>query len=157
MKQEKPIMQPYESPENYFRDFNARVMRKIEAEKRVKTEFSFSFRFSYVYAAAVAVLLIVVGVGIYKGRNNTEDPGKKVVENAKKESLSDSMFTKPTIIHEDEVIQQWVEEAEIKPVVAVSETKKSNEELSIEQELEAEGLIVLDVETAWLDDNEILP
>jgi hypothetical protein len=42
-------------------------------------------------------------------------------------------------------------------VVALNETRKNQEELSVEQELEAEGLIVMDVETAWLDENEILP
>lgn len=157
MKQEKPIKQPFEAPENYFVDFNSRVMQKIEAEKRVQSRFSFSFRRSYAYAAAVAAILIFVGIGLYKGLNTTEDPGKKVVENAKKDLKSDSLLMKPNATHEDAVIQQWVEEAEQKPVVTVNEPQKSNEELSVEQELEAEGLIVMDVETAWLDENEILP
>jgi hypothetical protein len=157
MKQEKPIKQPYEAPENYFVDFNTRVMQKIEAEKRVQSRFSFSFRRSYAYAAAVAAILIFVGIGLYKGLNTTEDSGKKIVENAKKDLKPDSLLMKPNASHEDAVIQQWVEEAEQKPVVAVNESQKSKEELSVEQELEAEGLIVMDVETAWLDENEILP
>ena len=157
MKQEKPIKRPYEAPENYFGDFNARVMQKIEAEKRVHSRFSFSFRRSYAYAAAVAAILIFVGIGLYKGLNTTEDSGKKIVENAKKDLKPDSLLMKPNASHEDAVIQQWVEEAEQKPVVAVNESQKSKEELSVEQELEAEGLIVMDVETAWLDENEILP
>lgn len=157
MKQEKPIKQPYEAPENYFVDFNTRVMQKIEAEKRVKSRVSFIFRRSYAYAAAVAAILIFAGIGLYKGLITTEDPGKKVVENAKKDLKPDSLLMKPNATHEDAVIQQWVEEAEQKPVVAVNEPQKSNEELSVEQELEDEGLIVTDVETSWLDENEILP
>jgi hypothetical protein len=39
----------------------------------------------------------------------------------------------------------------------VSETPKNTEELSIEEELEAAGLIARDVETEWLSENEILP
>lgn len=157
MKQEKPIKQPFEAPENYFVDFYSRVMQKIEAEKRVQSRFSFSFRRSYAYAAAAAAILILIGVGLYKGRNNTEDPGKKIVEVVKAEPKSDTVLAKTNVTHEDAVIQQWVEEAEQKPVVAINESQKSNEDLSVEQELEAEGLIVTDVETAWLDENEILP
>lgn len=157
MKQEKPIKQPFEAPENYFVDFNPRVMQKIEAEKQVKSRVSFIFRRSYAYAAAAAAIIILIGVGLYKGMNTTEDPGKMMVETVKAEPKSDTVLAKTNVTHEDAVIQEWVESAEEKPVVAVNESQKSKEELSVEQELEAEGLIVMDVETAWLDENEILP
>lgn len=157
MKQEKPIKQPYEAPENYFGGFNARVMQKINAEKRVKSRGAFIFKRSYAYAAAVAAILIFVGIGLYKGLNTGEDHGKKMVETLKVKPKSDTIIAKTTITHEDAVIQEWVESAGETPVVAVKEPQKSNEELSVEQELEAEGLIVMDVETAWLDENEILP
>ena len=157
MKQEKPIKQPFEAPENYFMDFNTRVMQKIEAEKQVKSRVSFIFRRSYAYAAAAAAIIILIGVGLYKGMNTTEDPGKMMVETVKAESKSDTVLAKTNVTHEDAVIQEWVKIAEEKPVVAVNESQKSKEELSVEQELEAEGLIVMDVETAWLDENEILP
>lgn len=157
MKQGKPIKQPYETPKNYFVDFNARVMQKIDAEKRVKSRVSFIFIRSYANAAAAAAIMILIGVGLYKGRNNSEDPGKKLVETVKAKPKSDNVLTKNNVNHEDAVIEEWVKSAEEKPVVAVNVSQKSKEELSVEQELEAEGLIVMDVETAWLDENEILP
>ena len=157
MKQEKPIHQPYEAPKNYFEDFNARVMQKIDAEKQEKSRVFLSFRRNYAYVAAIAAILILIGVGLYRGQSANEIPGNKIAESTKTNPQPNNQSTKSTITHEDAVIQQWVEETEKKPVVALNETRKNQEELSVEQELEAEGLIVMDVETAWLDENEILP
>lgn len=151
MKQKKPIQQPYETPENYFDGFNARVMQKIEKSKHNKSGLKWHLNRKWIYAVAATLALAVIGVGLYKVLQKPANPENKMVITHKTENALDTTVTESTKMAEEFVIQHWEQEA------AVVEVPKNREELSIEEELEAEGLIVREVETAWLDENEILP
>lgn len=151
MKQKKPIQQPYETPENYFDGFNARVMQKIEKSKHNKSGLKWHLNRKWIYAVAATLALAFIGVGLYKVLQKPANPENKMVITHKTENALDTTVTESTKMAEEFVIQHWEQEA------AVVEVPKNREELSIEEELEAEGLIVREVETAWLDENEILP
>jgi len=151
MKQKKPIQQPYETPENYFDGFNARVMQKIEKSKHNESGLKWHLNRKWIYAVAAILALAVIGVGLYKVLQKPANPENKMVITHKTENAPDTTVTESTKMAEEFVIQHWEQEA------AVVEVPKNREELSIEEELEAEGLIVREVETAWLDENEILP
>jgi|GEM_PF-2015713 len=157
MKQEKPIQQPYEAPQGYFDGFNARVMQKIEHSNPKKSGLKWFAGRKLIYAVAATLALAFIGVGLYKVLQKTDSPENKVANTLKTETAPDTATAELNKKAEDAVIQHWEQEAAMQQEVAVAETPKNSEELSIEEELEAEGLIVMDVETAWLDENEILP
>lgn len=157
MKQKKPIQQPYETPENYFDGFNARVMQKIEKSKHNKSGLKWHLNRKWIYAVAATLALAVIGVGLYKVLQKPANPENKMVIIHKTENAPDTAVTESTKMAEEFVIQHWEQEAATQQEAAVVEVPKNREELSLEEELEAEGLIVREVETDWLDENEILP
>ena len=159
MKQENPIHNPYEAPEGYFEGFNARVIQKIGRSGQMKRSWQLRINRKFLYVAAAAVILVFVTPGIFRVLDLNSNLGINIAKDTKTEKVSDTataVAVNPESA-EDAVIQYSEEEASIQQAVAVQESPKNSEALSIEEELEAEGLIVRDVETEWFDNNEILP
>ncbi|MEK0420602.1 MAG: hypothetical protein RLZZ161_453 [Bacteroidota bacterium] len=161
MKQENPIHNPYEAPEGYFEGFNARVIQKIGRSGQMKRSWQLRINRKFLYVAAAAVILVFVTSGIYRVLDLNSKLGINIAKDTKTEKVSDTATATAVAVKpesaEDAVIQYSEEEASIQQAVAVQESPKNSEALSIEEELEAEGLIVRDIETEWFDNNEILP
>jgi len=157
MKQEKPIQQPYEAPQGYFDGFNARVMQKIEHSSQKKIGLKWFAGRKLMYAVAATLAVAFIGVGLYKVLQKPANPENKVANTLKTETAPDPVITESAQKEEKAVIEHLEQQAAVQQEVAVAETPKNREELSIEEELEAEGLIVREVDTEWLDENEILP
>ena len=157
MRQEKPIQQPYEAPQGYFDGFNARVIKKIEYSNDKKIGVKWFANRKLIYAVAATLALAFMGVGLYKVAQKTSMPENKVSNTLKNETAPVTVMAESNNIAEEIVIQQWAQEAVLQPEFAVAERSKNQEDISVEEELEAEGLIVRELDTEWLDENEILP
>lgn len=153
MKQEKTLKQPYEAPQGYFDGFNERVMQKVAHDNSKKLYWQVNRSFLY----AAAAILAIIGVGLYKMFKQPETRVNPMVHTHKTEKSIDTVALETTTNRDEKLLQHWEEEAVAHTAVKVAETPKNTEELSIEEELEAAGLIARDVETEWLDENEIIP
>jgi hypothetical protein len=153
MKQEKTLKQPHEAPQGYFDGFNERVMQKVAHDNRKKLHWHVNRRFLY----AAAAILAIIGIGLYKVLNQSENRVIQVVNTRQMKTVKDTITPEIITNRDEKLLQHWEEEAVALTAVKVSEPPKNTEELSIEEELEAAGLIARDVETEWLSENEILP
>lgn len=157
MKHEKPIKPPFEAPEGYFEGFDARVRQKIARIGHAKPRANWSISLNYRYASVAAVLLAVMVLGLYKAFLQPEKARTNITQIANPVPQVQNISSDSATHTEEVVMQQWLAEAESQTVPEVNKIQQSREELSIEEELEAEGLIAMDVETGWMDENEILP
>ena len=94
MKHKKHIAQPYETPQGYFDDFNAKVMDKIESKKQSKTSGKWRVVRYYAYTSAAAVLFALFGYGLYKILLHSENQGSETA------TLNKHLLQKDTVIAE---------------------------------------------------------
>jgi hypothetical protein len=153
MKQDKTLKRPHEAPNGYFDGFNERVMQKVGHDKGKK--FQWHVKRSFLYAAAA--MLAIIGIGLYKMLNHSEIRVNKIVNTSHSETLKDTITPEIARIRDENLLQYLEEETVAQTTVTPPVAPASREDLSIEEELEAEGLIVRDLETEWLSENEIIP
>jgi hypothetical protein len=153
MKQEKSLKRPHEAPQGYFDGFNERVMQKVAHDNRKKLHWHVNRRFLY----AAAAILAIIGIGLYKMLNHSEIRVNQIVNTSHGEIVKDTITPEIARIRDENLLQYLEEETVAQTTVTAPVAPASREDLSIEEELEAEGLIVRDLETEWLNENEIIP
>lgn len=147
---------PYRAPEGYFDSFNAQVWQKIDANPKMRLHAPSAPYRVWLAAASVALLAAAAWLFVFKSEDKINNTA--VTQTDAKTTLekpTEPITQKPVAGMEDQIINQLLEQPQqlATPVVIA----KSNTDVLLTAELDAAGLIVMDVETELFDEIEILP
>ena len=154
--QQKPIKSPYKAPEGYFYSFNAQVWQKIKSNPTMKVYASPSPYRVWLAAASVVLLAAAAWLFVFKSEDKINNTTATQLEVKPTPAIQDEQLSpQPAATIEEQIITQLVEQPQQAATSAV--IAKSNTDISLAAELDAAGLIVMDVETELFDEIEILP
>ena len=160
------IPSPFETPAGYMDGFEAKLAARMAAPVNRKGELKVvhkrRFRTEYVAVAAAVVAILVTAWFVFLPKNSkieiakTPKPVKLETPLAPATAIQDTVQLQKT---ETAVLESVLDEADKKTIATAVNSKRAQtpQEITIAQELEEDGLLVMDVEDGLFDEIEILP